>query len=58
MATASTNSIGFGDRDLHVIDVLAVPDRLEDTVGQSKRQDVLDGLFAEVIAKALRQHGI
>ena len=37
------------DRDLDVVDVIAVPDRLEHAVGEAQHQDVLDGLLAEVM---------
>ena len=37
------------DRDLHVVDVVAVPDRLEHAVGEAQHQDVLDGLLAEIV---------
>ena len=36
-------------RDLYVVDVLAVPQRLEDAVGEAQDQDVLDGLLAEIV---------
>ncbi len=39
----------LGDRDLHVVDELAVPDRLENAVCKAQRQHVLDGLLAEVV---------
>src|SRR5438132_14378661 len=39
----------LGDRDLHVVDELAVPDRLEDAVREPEREHVLDGLLAEVV---------
>src|SRR5437867_10946741 len=39
----------FGGGDLNVIDVLTCPDRLEDAVGEAEHEDVLDGLFAEVV---------
>ena len=42
----------FGDRDLHVVDVLPVPDRLEDPVREPHDEDVLNGLFAEVVIDA------
>ncbi len=35
--------------DLHVVDVRPVPQRLEHGVGEAERQDVLDGLLAEVV---------
>src|SRR6266516_176605 len=39
----------LGDRDLHVVDELAVPDRFEDPVREPQRQHVLDGLLAEEV---------
>ena len=39
----------FVDRDLHVIDVIAVPDRLEHAVGKAQHQDVLHRLLAEIM---------
>ena len=39
----------LGDGDLHVVDVAAIPDRLEDAVAEAEHQDVLDGLLAEVV---------
>ena len=39
----------FVDRDLDVVDVIAVPDRLEHAVGEAQHQDVLDGFLAEVM---------
>ena len=39
----------LGDRDLHVIDVVAVPQRLEDRVAEAQRDEVLDGLLAQVV---------
>ena len=37
------------DRDLHRVDQVGVPYRLENRVGKAKSKDVLDGLFAEVV---------
>ena len=39
----------LADRDLDVVDELAVPDRLEDPVREPERQHVLDRLLAEVV---------
>ena len=39
----------LGDGDLDVVDELAVPDRLEDPVREPQREQVLDGLLAEVV---------
>ena len=42
----------LGHRDLHVVDVVGVPDRLEHVVGEPHRQDVLHRLLAEVVVDA------
>jgi len=34
---------------LHVADVVAVPDRLEQAVGEAEGQDVVDRLFAQEV---------
>ena len=49
---AAFDAQGFGGGDLHVVDVVAVPDGLEDAVGEAEDQDVLHGLFAEVVVDA------
>ncbi len=38
--------------DLHVVDVAAVPDGLEDGIGEAQDEEVLDGLLAEVVVDA------
>ena len=38
--------------DLHVIDAVAVPDRLEQPVGEAERHDVLHRLLAEIVVDA------
>ena len=37
------------DRDLHVIDMIAVPDRLEHAVREPQHQDVLDRFLPEIV---------
>ena len=49
---AAFDAEGLGGGDLDVVDVVAVPDRLEDAVGEAEDEDVLDGLFAEVVVDA------
>ncbi len=39
----------FGSRDLHVVDVPAVPDRLEHPVCEPEHQQVLHGLLPEIV---------
>ncbi len=46
-ARALIETKGFRHIDLHVVDEVAVPDRLEQAVGEPERQDVLRRLFAE-----------
>ena len=43
----------FVDGDLDVIDMVAVPDRLEHAVGKTQHQDVLDGFLAEIMIDAI-----
>ena len=40
-------------RDLHMVDVTAVPDWLEDGVIETKHHDVLDGFFSQVVIDAI-----
>ena len=44
--------VGLRHGDLHVVDVVAVPDGLEQGVGKAKGQDVLDRLFAQIVVDA------
>ncbi len=40
-------------RDLHVVYIAPVPDGFDDGVGEAEGQDVLDGLFAQVVVNAV-----
>ena len=42
----------FGHRDRHVVHVAPVPDRLEQRIGETERQNVLHGLLAQVMVDA------
>ena len=42
----------LGHRDLHVVEVFLVPDRLENAVGEPQDHEVLDGFLAEVVVDA------
>ena len=42
----------LGHVDLHVVDVVAVPDRLEQAVGEAEGEDVLRRLLAEEVVDA------
>ncbi len=52
VGAASLDADRFGDGDLHVVDVRAVPHRLEHRVGETKRQQVLHRLLAEIVVDA------
>ncbi len=39
----------FGNSNLHMVDVAAVPDRLEKRIGKAKGKNVLNGLLAQVV---------
>ena len=49
VAPAVLDTQGFGDGDLHMIDVVAIPDRLEDPVQEPEAEKVLHRLLAEVV---------
>ena len=53
VGAATLDADRLRDRDLHVVDVLAVPERLEDAVGKAEHQQVLDRLLAEVVIDAV-----
>ena len=48
-AGAARDRQRLGHVDLDVVDVVAVPDRLEEAVREAQREDVLDGLLAEEV---------
>jgi hypothetical protein len=50
-ATLDTEALRH--RDLHAVDVVAIPDRFENAVGEAQHQDVLDRLFAEIVVDAV-----
>ena len=49
VAGAAADADVLGHRDLHVVDVVGVPDRLEQVVREAHREDVLHRLLAEVV---------
>src|SRR5581483_392303 len=49
ISAALLDAQGFSHRDLDVVNVVAVPDRLEDAVAEAEGQNVLDRLLAEVM---------
>ena len=42
----------LGHGDLHALDVIAVPDRLEEGVGEAEIEQVLDRFLAEIVVDA------
>ena len=53
IGAAALDADRFGGRDLHVIHVAPVPQRLENAVAEAEGQNVLDGLFAQVMIDAV-----
>src|SRR5260370_20561105 len=53
IAAAPFYARGLGHGDLYVIDVSAVPDGLEDSVGKTESHNVLDRFFAEIVVDAV-----
>src|SRR5262249_44411118 len=47
------NAFGFSHGDMHVINILVVPDGFEARIGEAEDQHVLDGLFAQVVIDAV-----
>src|ERR1700722_6587300 len=52
VAPASPQADVFGHGDLHVVDIVGIPDRVEQLVGESHREDVLHRLFTQVVVNA------
>lgn len=44
-----TDTVGFGNADLHVIDIGPIPDRFADRIRKTEYQEILDGFLAEVV---------
>ena len=61
-ARAAGDGKRLGHFDLDVIDVVSVPDRLEEAVREAQGEDVLDRLLAEEVVDAedvrLAEHGV
>ena len=53
IGAAAFHADRFGRRDLHVIDIAAVPQRLENSVAEAERHDVLDGFLAQIVVDAV-----
>ena len=52
VAATSLDADSLGNRHLDVVHVAPVPDRLEDPVSKAEYEDVLHGLFAEIVVDA------
>ena len=44
---------GLGDRDLNVVDIVAIPQGLENGVSESEEQNVLGGFLSKVVVDAI-----
>ena len=53
IARATLHAQGFGHRDLHMVDMGRVPDRLEQRIGKAQRHQVLHGFLAEIMVDAI-----
>ena len=53
IAAARADAEAFGHGDLDVVDIVAVPDRLEDAVAKAEDEDVLHRLLAQVVVDAV-----
>ena len=53
VAAAVFHADGFGGGDFNVVDVVAIPERLEEAVGEAQHEEVLYGFFAEVVVDAV-----
>src|ERR1700685_1158063 len=51
-SAASLHTEVLGHRDLDVLNVFAIPDRLEKRVGKTEVQNVLHGLLAQIVIDA------
>ena len=52
VASPFFNANGFGCGDLHIGDIITIPDWLEDRVGKAQHQDVLNRFLAQVVVDA------
>src|SRR3990172_8219414 len=50
---ATINSDSLGNCDLHTFNIAAVPQRLEDTIGEAEYEDILDSFLAQVMVYAV-----
>jgi hypothetical protein len=54
---ATADADVFGHRDLDMVDVVVVPHRLEEFVGEPQRQHVLHSLLAKIVIDAEHRGG-
>ena len=52
-AAAMFHAHSFGGGNLHVVDVVTIPERFDNVVGKTKDHQVLDGFFAEIVVDAV-----
>ena len=52
-AAAMFHAHSFGGGDLHVVHVIAIPQRLDNVVGKTEHHQVLNGFFSQVMIDAV-----
>ena len=52
VAATAFDAERLGDGDLHVIDMRAVPQRLQENVGEAQRHEILHRFLAEIVVDA------
>lgn len=58
IATAVAHIQVFGNCDLHMIDIVVVPDWLEDAIAKAEDQHVLHSFFAQIVASDAEDPGL
>src|SRR5690606_10664528 len=53
VARERSEALRLGDRDLHVIDEVPVPQRFDDRVGEAEHEQILNGVFAHEMIDAV-----
>src|SRR5262245_37685246 len=52
VSASSFDANRFGGCDLYVVHIAAIPQRLKNTIAETKRQNILDSLLAQVMIDA------
>lgn len=49
ISSATANALTLSDSNLHVVDIVTIPNRLHQTVGETKHQQILNRFFSQVM---------